>query len=283
MTATKEQGEKAIGGDRPGLGRTFAMRLVGAGYGVMTASIAYFLIAIALPAADDPNVAAVIPRMIAITAIIGAIGGVTVIWSGARSRPWFWLAVAVPAVLFLLMNAPHTAYDITRPADTERFLTTIFVLAGELAIISAGITAFLEVRRSRVSWTRSGRAGWVSLAVVGALIGAVATSALAGSAVAGAAVAEEPTITGVLTAGRTAFSETRLQMKDGGTLGLFLINRDSIDHSFDIDSLDIHVQMPPNSTTAVAVKPAGPGILQFFCAVPGHEDAGMVGTIEVEA
>jgi plastocyanin len=127
------------------------------------------------------------------------------------------------------------------------------------------------------------RAGWVAIAVVGILLGAAATSALAGSGAGGAGVAELPTVTGVLTAEKTAFAETRLQMTNGEVLGLFVINKDDIAHSFDIDSLDIHVQMPPNSTTAVAVKPAGPGILQFFCAVPGHEDAGMVGTIEVEA
>ena len=72
-------------------------------------------------------------------------------------------------------------------------------------------------------------------------------------------------------------------MSDGEVLGLFLINKDDVAHSFDIDSLDIQVHMPPNATTAVAIRPTGPGNLEFFCAVPGHRDAGMVGTIEVES
>jgi uncharacterized cupredoxin-like copper-binding protein len=65
-------------------------------------------------------------------------------------------------------------------------------------------------------------------------------------------------------------------------LGLFIINKDDIGHSFDVDSLDIHVELPPTSTTAVAITPTGPGNLEFYCGVPGHRDAGMVGTISVE-
>jgi hypothetical protein len=43
--------------------------------------------------------------------------------------------------------------------------------------------------------------------------------------------------------------------------------------------LDIHVQLSPKSTTAVAIQPTGPGRLEFYCSVLGHRAAGMVGTI----
>lgn len=46
--------------------------------------------------------------------------------------------------------------------------------------------------------------------------------------------------------------------------------------------LDIHVQLSPKSTTAVAIQPTGPGCLEFYCSVLGHRAAGMVGTITVE-
>ena len=107
---------------------------------------------------------------------------------------------------------------------------------------------------------------------------------LAGSAAAGGAgVAEEPTVSGVLTVENTAFVATSLEMDSGEVLGLFIVNKDPFPHSFDIDSLDIHVQLQPNSTTAVAIKPTGPGNLEFFCGVPGHRQAGMVGTITIGA
>jgi uncharacterized cupredoxin-like copper-binding protein len=63
---------------------------------------------------------------------------------------------------------------------------------------------------------------------------------------------------------------------------LFVINKDTTGHSFDIDSLGIHAQLAPNSTTAVAVTPTGPGAVEFYCSVPGHREAGMVGTIAVD-
>jgi uncharacterized cupredoxin-like copper-binding protein len=72
-------------------------------------------------------------------------------------------------------------------------------------------------------------------------------------------------------------------MKDGEVLGLFVTNNDGISHSFDVDSLDIHVDLPANSTTAIAIKPTEPGTLEFYCSVPGHREAGMVGTIDVKA
>jgi hypothetical protein len=259
------------------------MTVVSVGYGLMTVGLAY-LVSLFMRATDDSEVAALVPVFASITAFMAMVGVVSLMWSGARRRPWFWLVSSVPALLLLLANARFLVYDITRPTIPESFLVTIVVLAGGLAVITGGITAFLETRRGRAIWTRTGRAGWVSIAVIGVLVGAVVTSLLAGSASAsGAGVAEEPTVTGILTAEKTAWVDTSLDVDNGEVLGLFIVNKDPGAHSFDIDSLDIHVQLPPNSTTAVAIEPTGPGTLEFFCGVPGHREAGMVGTIDVHA
>jgi hypothetical protein len=261
------------------------MTVVSAGYGAMTAGLAYlvFLFLRGLQTTDDPQVAALVPVFTTITAIVASVGLASLVWSGARRRPWFWLVSAAPALFILLMNATYIAYDITRPTVSEGFLRSTLVLAGGLAIILGGVTAFFEVRRGRPVWTGTGRAGWVSMAVTGALVGAAITSLLAGSASAGAAgVSEAPTVSGVLTVENSAFGGTSLRMKDGEVLGLFIVNNDPFAHSFDIDSLEVHVQLPPNSTTAVAVEPIGPGKIEFYCSVPGHVAAGMVGTLDVE-
>ena len=203
---------------------------------------------------------------------------------GATPLQTFWLVAALPATLLLVFNAPFIAHDVTRPAITPQFLVTVGAVAGGFAAIIGGIVAFREVRRGQPAWTASGRAGWVLMAFIGVAVGAVATSILAGLASAGGVeITDAPTLTGVLTAEKTAFVETRLQMKDGEVLGLFVSNRDDIAHTFDIDSLDTHVDLPANSTTAIAIKPTGSGTLEFFCAVPGHREAGMVGTIDVNA
>jgi hypothetical protein len=283
MTVVSDEEETTLQTDDPPLRRTFAMTVVSAGYGAMTAGLAY-LVFLFMRTGDDSEVAALVPVFATITAVTAIVGTVTLIWAGARRHPWFWLIAALPALLILVQNAPHVAYDITRPTITESFLVTIVVLTGGLAIIFGAITAFFEVRRGQAVWTRTSRAGWVSMAVIGALVGAVITSLLAGSAAAGGAgVAEEPTVSGVLTVENTAFVETSLEMDSGEVLGLFIVNKDPVPHSFDIDSLDIHVQLQPNSTTAVAIKPTGPGNLEFFCGVPGHRQAGMVGTITIDA
>jgi hypothetical protein len=264
------------------LGRTFAMIVVSAGYGAMTAGLTY-LVFLFMRAGDDFRGGALVPAFATITAVVASVGLVSLVWSGARRRPWFWLVSAIPALFILLVNATYLAYDITHPNITETFLRSLLVLAGGLAIILGGVTAFFEVRWGRATWTRTGPIGWVSMTVIGALVGAAITSMLAGSASAGgAAVAEEPTLSGVITVERNAFVETRLDMNDGEVLGLFIVNRDPFPHSFDIESLEIHVQLPPNTTTAIAITPTGRGEIEFYCSVPGHVAAGMVGTLKVE-
>ena len=118
--------------------------------------------------------------------------------------------------------------------------------------------------------------------VVAALVGASATSVLAGSSAGGSRVAWAPTITGLITADDTRFTGPSVSVTNGDVLGLFVINKDTTGHSFDIDSLGIHVQLAPNSTTAVGVTPTGPGAVEFYCSVPGHREAGMLGTITVD-
>jgi uncharacterized cupredoxin-like copper-binding protein len=282
MTVISAGEEPTLRTEREDLGRTFAMTVVSAGYGALTAGLVY-LVFLFMRAGDDFRGGALVPVFATITAIVAGVGLVSLVWSGARRRPWFWLASALPALFILLMNATYLAYDIAHPTISETFLRSMLVLAGGMAIILGAVTAFFEVRRGRQAWTRTGRAGWVSMAAIGLLAGAAITSLLAGSAAAGGTgVAEEPTVSGVLTVEKNAFVETSLEMNDGEVLGLFIVNKDPFPHSFDIDRLDIHVELPPNSTTAVAVKPTGPGEIEFYCSVPGHVAAGMVGTLIVE-
>jgi uncharacterized cupredoxin-like copper-binding protein len=263
--------------------RTFAMTLVSGGYVVGVAALALVLILKILPNANEPIAPVLFAIAGTLIAIFGLVGAVSMLWSGAPRRAWFWLAAAAPGLLLVLIKAREIPYDLTHPADTIAFLVTIVAIPAALAIMVGGIAAFLEVRRGRSTWTRTGRAGWVITAIVGAIVGAASTSVIAGSASAGgSSVADAPTVTGVITAENTKFVDTSLNLKGGEVLGLFVINTDGIAHAFDVDSLGIHVQLPADSTTAIAIKPTGPGRLAFYCSVPGHLDAGMAGTITVE-
>lgn len=262
--------------------RTFSMTLVSAGCIAMALGWIAFLVVL-VPATDDATASALTTVSVAIAAIFSALALAGAFWTGARSRAGFWLTAAVLGLIVVLLNAPYIPAALAHPSDTGSFLVTILVVAAGAAITIGGIAAFLDVRRGRPTWSRTGRVGLVVLAIVGALLGAATTSVLAGSASAGnGRVAAAPTVTGVLTAANTTFVQTDLGMKGADVLGLFVVNEDSIGHQLDIDSLGIHVPLPPNSTSAVAITPTGQGALEFYCSIPGHRDAGMVGTIFVE-
>jgi plastocyanin len=262
--------------------RTAAMMIVTAGCAAMAAGWAYFLIALVLPASDTELASFLVPLSVTFIAIFGFLGAVSAWWAAARSRAGFWLVAAVVGVLAVLLNAPFIPVALANPADTNSFIVTIVVVAAGAAIAVGGFAAFLDVRRGKPTWSRTGRSGLVTAAVVAALAGASATSVLAGSSAGGGRVSSAPTVPGLITAENTKFTASTLSVKSGDVIGYFVINKDRAGHSFDIDSLGIHVPLAPNSTTAVTVRPTGSGSIEFYCSVPGHRDAGMAGTISVE-
>jgi hypothetical protein len=253
--------------------RTFAMSVVGAAYAVIAV---IFLIFAAQPFAVDFLVV-----IVAFVAVFAVVGLAAVAWTGARTRPWFWLAAAVLGLLVLLFNGFYAPYALTHPADALTFVTTLGVVAaGALAIVGS-LTAWREVRAGRPVWHARGRAGLVMAGVVGLILGASVTSVFAAASMgAGPAGIEPPATTATLLARDTAFVG-QLEATSGEVLGILVTNVDPYAHSFDVDALAIHVPLPPGSTTFVALKPTAGGTIPFYCGVPGHKDAGMVGTITV--
>lgn len=273
--------------DRSRLSRSYAMTLAGAGCWVLAAGLAYFLVYVIFvyaPGIDNESfVARVLPIFASLLTGFGVLGALALFWPGARRRVWFWSLPVVLAALVQVQNAQVTPYDLARPANSPPFLITIVAGAGALAAIVGGLVAFLEVRRGKGFSARSGRLGWLSIAVIGIAIGAALTSLMAGRTQAyGAAVATEPTTTQVLSIDGAVFAPSRLDMKSDEVLGLFIVNPTDVGHSFDIDSLDIHMLLPPSSTTAVTIRPTGPGSIQFYCSYLGHRAAGMAGTLTVQ-
>jgi plastocyanin len=51
-------------------------------------------------------------------------------------------------------------------------------------------------------------------------------------------------------------------------------------HNFSVAALDVSVDVPPGETLSVTIT-APAGTYEFICAIPGHADAGMVGTLTV--
>ena len=286
MTAVTEPVDAGTQVESQQLERTFAMTVVAAGCWVMVAGLTYFLVYLIRVYAPASGAVQMVPNLtpifLSVGAIFGVIGTLSLVWTGARHRAWFWLIPVILAVLFEAFNAQDIPYDLARPATTAPFLITVIVLTGSFAIIGGGIVAFLDVSRGRSIGSRSGRAGTLSLVAIGIALGAAATALLAGLVpTGGPGGTKTPTVTGVITIEDLAFVGSP-QMMDGDVLGLIITNPEDVPHSFDIDSLDIHVQVTPKSMTAVAIQPTGPGPLEFYCSVHGHRAAGMAGTITVK-
>ena len=63
---------------------------------------------------------------------------------------------------------------------------------------------------------------------------------------------------------------------------LVLENREFVPHSFDVDALGVHAELPMKGKTTLTMTPSKPGRYELYCGVRGHKDAGMVGTLIVE-
>ncbi|MDP9469699.1 MAG: plastocyanin/azurin family copper-binding protein, partial [Chloroflexota bacterium] len=62
-----------------------------------------------------------------------------------------------------------------------------------------------------------------------------------------------------------------------------LVNTGAAGHNFEVTDLGINVDMPAGETvTATIPADAAPGTYEFICNIPGHAEAGMVGTLIVQ-
>jgi len=60
-----------------------------------------------------------------------------------------------------------------------------------------------------------------------------------------------------------------------------LVNKGVTGHTFDIDVLNVHTgEIKPGAITTVTIN-AAPGEYEYYCAIPGHKPAGMVGRLIV--
>jgi uncharacterized cupredoxin-like copper-binding protein len=84
--------------------------------------------------------------------------------------------------------------------------------------------------------------------------------------------------------GALAYSPAALQVREGDTVEITLINEDAAQHhSFVIP--DLHVksrQIRPGAREVLRFRAGKAGKYRFFCDLPGHKDAGEVGVLTVE-
>lgn len=74
------------------------------------------------------------------------------------------------------------------------------------------------------------------------------------------------------------FEPKELEVPSDTEVTILLPNLGAAPHNFSIDALDISVDIAPGETKEVAFT-APEGEYEYYCNVPGHREAGMVGTL----
>ncbi len=124
-----------------------------------------------------------------------------------------------------------------------------------------------------------------------------------------ATTATEPTEV-TLNATDIAFDKTRIEVVAGRPVSLTLHNAGVLEHDFSIvelphageasttegegemdghdmsnvtEEMDIHVAAPTDQSNTIEFTPTTPGEYEYYCTVAGHKEAGMVGTLVVQA
>jgi uncharacterized cupredoxin-like copper-binding protein len=146
--------------------------------------------------------------------------------------------------------------------------------------ISAGVGAAVQNYRA-AERPMPRLVGPALLALATLCLGALLAGAIpreVGAALAPRALANLP----ALTTPGYSFDRTELRVRAGELVALRLDNPHSVPHSFDIDALNVHTSVSPGGQGLIAFTPEQPGTYSFYCAIPGHQAAGMEGTLIVE-
>jgi uncharacterized cupredoxin-like copper-binding protein len=93
----------------------------------------------------------------------------------------------------------------------------------------------------------------------------------------GEAAAEDVTVTSI----DIAFEPAEVTIPGGTDVVFHLPNDGAAPHHFSIDELEISIDQAPGESHDVTIN-APPGVYEYYCNVPGHREAGMVGTLTVE-
>lgn len=107
-----------------------------------------------------------------------------------------------------------------------------------------------------------------------AIAGAAVVVTVLGLVVATSDDDSRPVASATVTMRNVAFNPEAIE----ATGSIAVRNRDLFWHTFTVEDLDLEVAVPTGATRVITLE-APPGTYDFVCAIPGHEGAGMKGTI----
>lgn len=156
----------------------------------------------------------------------------------------------------------------------EGFWETALPSALTLAALATLIAAVGAIVARRTGSTAGGGPRIVQAAAVGATAVLLVVAAIGVGGETRALAGDIEVVTE-----NTKFSDETLEA-DGGQVGVIVSNRDLFWHTFTIKELDVNVNVPVGAERRVDFE-AEPGTYEFICAIPGHAQAGMEGTLTV--
>ena len=205
------------------------------------------------------------------------------VWRGNR---WATLATLPLIALLLVAALPIWMFVFGSPTQDNFavwFTLTVGVLSAAVGI-PISVLAILESfgrRKAAPAGPGFSVSSMFAVGVTAALLG-MATLAVAVAASpreGGASFERPPDAYAEVTMRDLRFTPELLQLQAGEVTAVFLTNEDGFEHSFDIDSADIHVTLAANETKVVMISAAAGETLDVYCAIPGHRDSGMVAQI----
>ena len=78
------------------------------------------------------------------------------------------------------------------------------------------------------------------------------------------------------------FSPDTLRVDDGDTVRIVFSNPDVVPHLIDLPAFNQHIALAPGGEFTLEFVVDKTGSFPFVCSVPGHEEAGMVGSLLVD-
>ncbi len=117
---------------------------------------------------------------------------------------------------------------------------------------------------------------WILL--MAALFGTVLLSACGGG---GTATPTPEPLEIKMDASEFRFDPNTITAKVGQPVRVLVTNTGALEHTFTINDLGVDEPTPIGQTITVEFTPTKSGTFELICTVPGHKEAGMVGTVVV--
>jgi|SwirhisoilCB2_FD_contig_31_32571159_length_1091_multi_4_in_0_out_0_3 uncharacterized cupredoxin-like copper-binding protein len=125
--------------------------------------------------------------------------------------------------------------------------------------------------------------GLLAIALISTLIMACAgTSAAGSSSSKPASSTQDITVKALDT---LKFDPSTITVKSGTPVKLTVANSGALEHDWVVDDLDgkkISIDAKPKTSPSSEFTPAKAGTYDFYCSIPGHREAGMVGKLVVQ-